>query len=234
MPFVRRRFRRSFVRRRFVRRRRLPMSRSFRFRRRLPNREPVHYFTRKATLTPQVVANTSTTGYLGVGLQWQLSDVPNVTEFTNLYDQYKILRIKTYIVARALNLSMNEAAAGGNIGMPNIIAAEDLDDSNAPANTSAGYQLIQQYARSKAHSFTPEKRVFRWSCVPAVSGMIFEGLAATAYSPKRFQWLSTTDPATPHYGLKYVIQVPFSGATVGIDVVFDVFSTFKLAMRGTK
>lgn len=239
MPFRLRRYRSRYGSSRRVglfRRRRLFRTRF----RRVPrlmggmSRPLVHFFTRKSTLTPITVPNTSVTGYKGGGLQWQLSDVPNASEFTALYDQFKILKIKTYIVMRANVNSLNDSAGNNNIGMPNIICAEDLDDVTAPSDNLAGYQVVQQYARSKAMSFTPEKRVFRFTVVPAVSTQIFESGVSTAYSPKRLQWISTNDPTTPHYGMKYVIEVPISGGTVGVDVAFDVYATYKLLFRSVK
>lgn len=191
-----------------------------------------HLFKRKTSLGPLVVGSGGN-GYLGSFQTFQLNLLPNSGEFTVLFDQYTIRRVKFYIVMRASMTTLVESAVNLAIGMPNIICVKDYDDATAPASSLAGYNELQEYANSRSHYWSAEKRVFKVNLKPAVLGEVFRSAIATTYSPKWNQKIDCVNPDVPHYGVRFVISVPSSGL-LAQPVTFDLFATYYFAMHNVR
>ncbi len=152
-----------------------------------PRREQVHTFRRTFT-TGTLQANTGDTLY---AYNIQLSMLPNVSDFTNLYDQYRILEVVLSF------MPYNSMSTAGN--SPGLIGHWiDYDDSNLPANLQEG----QQYDTYQRNPCTDEfVRVIKpKSAVAAYSG------AFTSYDSVYGQWHDTNSPNIQHYGLKLCIH----------------------------
>lgn len=190
-----------------------------------------HYFKRKVYLgTVSCSSVAASTGYAGATQIFYLQDLPNYTEFTNLFDSYCIRYVKWYCILRSTGLSMIESVNNNTTGMPNIICARDYDTgtSGAPTNNLAGYQDIQQYSRSKSFAYTPDKRVFVIGIKPAVAAVNYKGVGTVGYTAKFNTKIDCVDSNVPHYGLRYVIQTPSTGAST--TTTFDIYATYYLQM----
>lgn len=213
-------------RRRTIRRRRVRTRRSVR-RPRSIYAPSARFFKRKARIT---AVGTSTTGYASGAITFSLDSLPAYTEYTTLFDQFSVRYVKIYIVHRATNISMIETTNNVAVGMPNLVIVRDYDDSTAPSADEAGYNTLRQYDRSKTFSFTPDRRDFSIGIRPAVAQDINSGVT-TSYAPRWKAWVDCDYPATPHYGLKYVIQVPYSGVGTCPSAYFDIYATYYLSFK---
>lgn len=171
-------------RRRTVRRRK--------FRRfRAPRNNRIHNFTRCAELTN---LTTSTVADLMGGMTFKLSNCPNSTEFTNLFDKFRICAIKLEIVPNFTGSDLNPI--GTKFSIPNISTVVDYNDVTTPGALT---DLLQynNYKRTRGQSI--HKRYFK----PAVLASNYEGAVTSAYTSVWKRWLDTADVDTLHYGIKY-------------------------------
>lgn len=218
--------RRRFRRRRFKRRtmlKRVPRAVSAR----------VHTFKRKCRYSPLVIAGAGN-GYCSAGYVFALDDLPGYTDFTNLYEQFMITYVKMHIVSRSTNLSLIESYNNASIGLPEILFAIDKDDNTAPTADSAGMEDLRQRGDSRGFLYHSARRDCEIKLKPCVLRNMYEGVASTAYSPKSNVWVSTADPATPHYGVKLILHVPFSTGAMPANLYFDVYCTYWLKCRNSK
>lgn len=200
--------RKSAPRRKLIRRKRLarvPRSR-------LAIRQPIHYFKRTAFYSSYVQGSTlSTNAY---GLIGQLTQVPGYTDFTALFDQYRIMAMKIRLSPRA-----NSAEVGTNQGLIKMWSAVDYDDNTPITNISDMLQrpYVKQTKSSQEHVryFKPRVNV----PTPGIVNVI-PGQSSTR------QWLDCDNPSIPHYGLKVLVDQLPSGAQS-----WDVSVTYYLAFK---
>lgn len=192
-----------------------------------------HSFKRKLSYPAVTVAGASN-GYASAGYVFALNDLPNYAEFTALYRQFMITYVKLHIVNRAVNLSLIESYNNNALGFPEIVYSVDHTDNTAPAASAAGMNTLRECGRSKGFLWTSSRRSCSVGQKPAILDSSYKGVASTAYSPKFNQWISTADPGTPHYGLKYCIRIPFDTGACPGDISFDVYATYYFRCRGTK
>lgn len=197
------------------RRRRVARKRIYR-RKRITRLSKIHSFTRTceiATLSGSNIADT-----FG-GLTFSLGMLPNSTEFTNLFDQFRICAVKLEIVPRYTSSDMNPQATAPLL--PNIHTVIDYNDISTPGNLDTLFQY-QNYKRTRGN--TIHKRYFK----PAVLAAAYEGAVTTAYTSTWNRWLDTLDSGTLHYGLKYCIDQSFTGAW------YKVYAKFFIQCKGVK
>ena len=170
-------------------------------------------------------AATTTTNYTFATF-FALSMLPDYTDFTNLYDQYKIcfakLRIRAWATSAATESGISSAYSNVAALVSSII---DYDDATAPAATGPPDDM-RQYPSYKTHNLLgrPVTRVVR----PHLAGAVYNG-AFTGYSNRKAAWIDCNSPHVQHYGLKYFItvQAPLSTATSYIFFQPEVTLYFK-------
>lgn len=168
--------------------------------------------------------------YLGGTARWTVP-TPNYTEFTALFDQF---RIKTVDVMAIHGWSGFDAGTGTvstwpAYQYPSICYCADYDDVLDTGATS-----IQQYSSCKYIDFTAAKPVKLLSFTPRTSVETYRTAVTTAYtqgSPKA--WIDIAYPNTPQYGLKLGLENSTLGggpasATVGsMNLIFKYHLEFK-------
>lgn len=140
----------------------------------------------------------------GLGLSFQLSDLPNYTEFTALFDQYKIGGIKyRWVVNRspdyggAVVSNVYNTAVQGTY--PRIMWVHDYDSYTAPAN----FAELQQYPKMKEVYLTPDRPYTKWFFFkPARANVEFESGVNSAYSPTWKGFVDCASDTTPHAGIR--------------------------------
>lgn len=132
--------------------------------------------------------------------RFNLSQASNISEITNLFDNYRIVRVKLMF-----NLSGNSGEISGANGfpIPLINYAYDPDDNTAPAARTNvlenGYCQTRRLDKPFSITLTPRAQQ---SVTGGVGGA--GGLLPTS------TWLDCNSPAIQHYGLKFWIdQFPF-------------------------
>lgn len=197
-------------RRRIVRRRRTRVPRMLK-------RMNVHHFKRTFTLTP---INSATSPVFG-GYAFTLSQLPNASEFQNLYDQYRINKILIRFVP---NRSESNVQTGTTAGIAQFNTILDYNDATAPTTLNELYE----YANWRmTRGISIHKRLFTPASVDFVSGV---GGAASGSNPTWKQWLSTSADGIQHFGLKYGL-----GATAAAqDIIITPYVTVFFSCKFTK
>lgn len=210
-------YRRRITSRRTVRRRRIgrPRIRRRVIGRALRSRNTVHSFSRSQEIG--LIQTTSGIATLGK-YTFNMGNMTNYSEFTNLFQRFRIVAIKLSIVPV---WTENNLVPGTSFSMPNVHSVVDYDDSTTPGDLN---ELLQysNYKRTRGHMV--HSRYFK----PAIQMAAYETTLATAYVPKWKQWLSTDDFATPHYGLKYYIDA------IGAVVSFRVYAKYYFQCKDLK
>jgi hypothetical protein len=135
-----------------------------------------------------------------------LSNLPNYTEFTSLFDAYKISHVKALFI-----WDMNSAAPVSAVGgvqtnfIPNLLTVLDNDDATPLAS-------VADYCQYESFKVTRLDRPVTISFVPKVAGAIYAGGAFTGYSrPAVAPWIDAATVNAESYGLKYAVNGGMEG-----------------------
>lgn len=142
--------------------------------------------------------NLGTGNDFSIANDFQLTYLPNVTEFTALFDAYRI-----NLVTVRFDWSRNDASsAGGVVNAPIMYNVLDKDDNNSLAALSDALQ----YGNCQTHNFATSSTYIR-SFVPCVAAATYRSAVSTAYSRKSRQWVDVAQVDVPHYGMKYWVNI---------------------------
>lgn len=163
--------------------------------------------------------NGSTTGFFNMQFAFKLEGVnvfingvssttlplPNYTEFTALYDQYRLDWIECQFVFTNNTSSVNSP---GTV-LPVMYLAKDYDDTN-----SANYTDLQQYSTQTMWQLGMQhgsdgKKVIRVK--PNVDVALYQGVT-TGYARGKPMLIDTSSPSVPHYGIKIAYDPVFTPA----------------------
>jgi hypothetical protein len=156
----------------------------------------VHSFKRSFPLNVinfSTVAPVFATGYL------TLDAFPNYTDFTSLFDSYRILQAKVTFVP---------LAKGNAVGLP-FYTVIDYDDAATPSSTGEMFQY-DTLQISSTNDLT--ERVF----YPRVADAQYTGSTFTGYGRGEVgKWIDSASPNVQHYGIKYALPVSTFGNASG-------------------
>lgn len=162
-------------------------------------------FQKGAPITSTLSSIGGLPAYYDVGLsQWfQLSDVATPSDFTNLYDRYRITGVKLEITYLD-----NTAAVNGLSVFPMLNYAIDYDDNNVP--TSEGYMQQKQDVKTKALIANKPIKIFiknprAISAIQNTLGTFDAGLVTKGY-------INCDYPTVKHNGMKYWISSIYSNS----------------------
>lgn len=176
----------------------------------------VYHFKRTARL-PQLVFTAGST--LVYGQEFSIADIPNLVDFSTLFDVIRINAIKITWVPTATSADANPNST--QIFMPNICSVIDYTDSSAPANLNE----LMQYASFKRSKLTSgHSRYFK----PRMAMDAVGQLGATGYVSRRADYHSFGVPLA-HYGVKWMLDQIFNVASGGIGV--DRYVTFYFSCK---
>jgi len=177
--------------------------------------------TRHVNLT---TITEDTIGSVYGGTYFYLGQVPGSSDFTNLFDQYRIRKVVLSFKPNQQSFTSSTGSSAVTNIPTRIVTAIDYDDSVAPTSLNELREYNTAQVNTMVESFTREIR-------PAVSIMAYEGVGSTGYCPKWDQWISTNDPGVPHYGIKWAVP---SGVASTNGYQLAVEATFYLEFRMTK
>jgi len=133
-----------------------------------------------------------------MAISFRLADVENSSEFSNLYDQYKIKAILVtikMITNPDAQLTLNNSAANASTNFfPTLWYATDQDDANATSIAA-----LRQFARVKHRVLMPNREI-KIMLRPTVLNQLYGGLTSgySLASP----WVDMNRTDVQHYGLK--------------------------------
>lgn len=186
-------------------------------------RHKVHYIKRKWRQELNIVS--------GLGAptdfckSFQLADLPNYTEFTALYDQYKICAVKMEIRPGFNTISVTESAPGSfDMAAGMVYHVLDYNDSN----TLGSVNNALEYENCRVSSMLkPFKRYFK----PKFQTMLYETLTGTGYKASS-GWINTAEVNVPHYAFKSIWDSHFND-NLG-NIVYFVTYTYYMKFKQVK
>lgn len=159
---------------------------------------------------------SQTDGTVGA-IEFELTNLPNYTDFINLYEQYRIIGVKVTFVNNAptgstyfntlTNLEVQRQPG-------TLITCIDLDDIGTPT-VSKVLEHESAIIHGNAAKTTRE-------LVPAIATSAYQG-AFTGYASRQNQWLLTSSPSVQQFGLKYAVV---NNTTASSNQVWQVFLTY--------
>lgn len=180
--------------------------------------EPIYHFKRKCQLDA-IVGAAGFAPYLN-GINYNFGMLPNSTEFSTLFDFYRINKI---VVQYFLERDPGAQAAATSI-IPKLYHVVDNDDNVIPSNLNE----LREHAKCKVTVMSPYRPVtIVWR--PSTLQLTFRNAVNSTFTPRWKQWIDFANTDVPHYGLK-----------VGIDdltntsYVVRVLGTFYFSCRTTR
>lgn len=195
----------------------------------------VHHFKRVVKISDITASWSSAGGAVNIAgaYAFSLDSLPNYTEFTALYDMYKIKGVKLSFVPSG-NSYMTSTVSGitSAVGFSRFHSVIDYDDLSTPANETT----LLQYNTLRS---TPGYRIHNRFVKPRVQMSVLDdntaGTVAPAAIGRAGQWLDTDNPTIDHTGIKIWCSAPInSGATAGTSITYSVYATYYLAFKMTR
>lgn len=178
--------------------------------------------TLSTTFTPTyngVLTNT----YLA--LEFQLGDLAGYTEFTTLYDSWRLKKVNLRFIPRMNSFGQADYAATFT-ACPNLITAIDTDDSATPTSLDD----LLQYANHKIH---PWYKQFSVSFAPKVATAVYGGATFSAYA-QGSPWIDSASATTAiYYGLK-LGTTGYAATNNGNAASWDIFVTYHIECKGVR
>lgn len=177
-------------------------------------------------------------GYFSMGLRFQLSNLPDIAEFTALYDQYQIagIKIKLTPYSTVANLQTGTSATQYNNNLACILhSLIDPDDGGAFSADASGINAMRQYPTYKTRNLMsslgkPISRFFR----PRIALGAFDALTpnpATARVNSRNRMIDMVSTNVDHFGYKLLFEVFQPDPTIACFIWFKLECTYYLKMR---
>lgn len=168
---------------------------------------------------------TGTTVYIGGGGSTFTMTMPNYTELTALYDQYRIDYVENefYFSVNSANVS-----AGAATCLPVMALAKDYDDTG-----TATMNDLNQYNNCITWQLgaSINKKVVRVK--PCVDVAVYNGLT-NGYAKGNAMYLDTSSAGVPHYGMKLAFT-NMQGSSVSQVVGYLFIKTiYHMSMKNTK
>jgi len=145
---------------------------------------------------------------------FRLSNVPASTEFTSLFDQYKINAVSLTFYPQQTEVDTHVSPAVQNV---RIFTAIDYNDNDIPANIDA----LRQYDNVEVHPITEKFSVY-----------IANPRFADTTGAVRTGYINTSSPSTLHFGLKYGVEVVSPGASG--TYTFKVEAVYYFSFKNAK
>lgn len=172
--------------------------------------------------SPDATYQTDVYG-VGVAMSFRLNDVIQSSEFTSLFDQYKISGVKARIT---WNCTQGEIAGG--IPAPRVMYSVDEDDKVIPEELT-----IRAKNSTKFHQFG-QSRPLTIYIKPRVRKNV-QSVTGTATAPGK-TWLDCSYPLVPHYGLKMYINDLWLPNDASLDArnLFNIDLTYYIKTKGVQ
>lgn len=177
-------------------------------------------------------SNPSANTYTNGQLIWQASDLPGISDFSNLFDEYCVNRLTVRLQPRynGADAVIGQSASGMGY-LPTVVTAIDTDG----AMTNTTFDGILQYDNVKFHDVTkPIVLSYKPACFSSVQVNPIGG--ATSNNLRQTgKWISLDGLGTSvdFYGLCVGIKSPalLAGASPTYPWSWDIFCTADISFR---
>jgi len=213
-------------------RRRGPRRKKKRFKKKLALQS--HYFVERVEDSIALNGNTLTSaGNLlnSYNKNFQLADIPQVTHYQNLFDDYVLNK-----VVAEIRYDYNKTNSDGSSGFqqivnpiyPMLLIRTDHND----AATGYTWADLKQSERSRLVQLKPGQKISH-VLKPAIQIQAYKTATSEGYCPKWGQQLRTIDDTVPHYGLQ--IQVLTAAGASSLDLgTINIMYKYYFTMKNTE
>lgn len=163
----------------------------------------------------------------GFAVQSLLNAALDSSDFTALFDRYKIVGVKYKFLFQANTASVNTQGVP-QAPLPLITYAFDADDNNTPANRTV--VATKQYAKERILNGNSTFSVFY---KPRITKTVFNGVVSSAYTSEKACWIDCANPSVPHYGMKLWINNWLSD-TAQSNMKLTIQPTYYLACKDSQ
>lgn len=177
---------------------------------RAPTRKPAgglyHTFTRRCDYPNTTLTGSTADVWKSNGLSFKLNDLPNPTDFTNLFDSYRINWVKLTLTFQGGTTGLYDTYFNN---MPLMFMAyTDYDDDSPPQSSLAGWQAVQEVAIAKRYTVSDKGRnTFNFLIRPRVAIATYQTGLTSGYSSVKNRWCDCEDDTIPHFGFKYIVRL---------------------------
>lgn len=178
---------------------------------RRPRNQLVHRFVRSQFYSGAISGSTVVDTF--GAYYFRLADLPNSSDFTNLFDQYRIDKVTIRFMPRA-----NSSEAGTNQGMVKLFITLDRDDITTPTS-------ISEMLQNDTCKVSPSTRIVSRTLKPKFAQEVFQSAVSTGYGA-RSGWLDCSNNLVQHYGVKWGLQQLPSGSQT-----YDVHIKYHLSFK---
>lgn len=130
-----------------------------------------------------------------------LNNVPNSSEFTALFDQFRITHVQMQFYVQYQPAQLDSSAGVGAAAYPCLYICRDNDDSTAPTSINQ----LREHANVQTVILSPEK-IFKYNVKPATLSNVYQSSVSNSYAPKWKEWIDCAASDTPYYGVKVGIE----------------------------
>jgi len=172
--------------------------------------------------TSQYQINSSGAGNTYRAWSFSLDQVPNPSEFTNLFDSYKIDKVVVKFQAVGVQQISSEYSngAGAVSYQPRTYTAVDYDDDTVPTALTE----LTQYSNCKQRL---AGRNFSITIRPKVAVQVYRSAVLTAYAnPDKTVKLDCAYSDVPHFGLKFAMTQTSTNNQFNYDVSMEYYCSF--------
>jgi len=173
-------------------------------------RGKVYTFCRSEAIST-INAPTTAPDLLGA-LYFSLSSLTGSTEFTTLFDQYRIIQVTVKFIP----------LAGAGSGSNPLVTAFDYDDASAPT----GVVDLFQY---DSVQLTQPGVVLERTMTPRVVQTVYQGVPSAYATAPNSLWIDASYPSVQYYGLKYGVA-----ANSGSSANWNVLAEYILQCRNSR
>lgn len=175
-----------------------------------------------------VSCNTPT---LASDYDFKLNDLINATEFTQLFDQYMILKVvvKIQMITNPDGFSYTNSVTGPtqNNFFPKIWYIRDYDGGASETLSTIKERTGVSYIIPKPN------KVYSIVLKPLPLVQTYLTALSTGYAPKRL-WIDIAAPTVPHYGLKTVIDCLGMDPADTIGFQYRLETKYYVAFKGVR
>jgi len=179
--------------------------------------------------------NTTNNTLYSMGLAFSMDMLPDYTEFTTLFDQY---RIKKAIIRFRTWATSNGVEANGANNNPQLAALMfsqlDYDDNTAPPVSTAGINQMREYDSFRTNNFITKYKPLKMSCTPRIAMAAYGGGVFSSYANMKAPWIDANSPSVQHYGMKFLWNVIAPGAAIDYNLFFIPEVTLYFECKNTR
>lgn len=162
----------------------------------------------------------SNTAQFGMSYNAQLKQVVESTDFTQLFDRYKITGVHLRI------LYQNNMGDPNSHPLPGFTCAWDGDDAGVPSNKEDVTRKIG--ARTTIlNANRPSKIFFR----PRVTKSVYQSGLTSAYTSERSCYIDCSNPDVQHYGYKFWVDSWLATNAAQSGQLLTIEPTLYLSMK---